>query len=155
MQQETIDFKWLSSAWVTALMSKDPSTKVGAVIVSADNRKSSTGFNGFPAGVVETPELWERPTKYEYVQHAEPNAIANCSFDRAGSTIYVTHRPCHRCLGLIANAGIDHIVYNLDYDRVQDNEAWDDISKVFKSIRKVDRNIRQEIVDQISNLRYK
>jgi dCMP deaminase len=45
-------------------MSKDPSTQVGAVIVGADNRKISFGYNGFVAGIEESADKWERPRKY-------------------------------------------------------------------------------------------
>ena len=34
--------------------SKDPSTKVGAVIADIDNRIVSTGYNGFPKNVKDT-----------------------------------------------------------------------------------------------------
>ena len=152
MDQGKIDFKWMSCAWITALMSKDPSTKVGAVIVSSDNRQCSVGYNGFPVGVEETPQKWERPLKYEYVQHAEPNAIANCPFDTYGCTIYITHMPCHRCLGHIRNSGIKHIVYNLGYDRLGHREVWNDIALVFDSIRQMDRDIRQEIISKLQDL---
>ena len=35
---------------LSALRSKDPSTKVGACIVSADNRIVGVGYNGMPYG---------------------------------------------------------------------------------------------------------
>lgn len=96
-----------------ALESKDPKTKVGCIIVKG--KKLSYGYNGFPTGVEETPEKWERPLKYEYSIHAEKNAIINCPFDTDGSVLYCTHKPCHRCLGAIINAGIKEVFYLEDY----------------------------------------
>ena len=66
---------WMEVALVTSKLSKDPSTQVGAVVVTQDNRQCSIGYNGFARGIEETPDKWQRPTKYEYVIHAELNAI--------------------------------------------------------------------------------
>lgn len=88
--------------------SKDPSTKVGAVIIR-NNFIISTGYNGFAPGVRETEKFWQRPTKYDRVIHAEVNAIAAAA--RAGNStdganLYVTHFPCTDCCKLIIAAGI-------------------------------------------------
>jgi dCMP deaminase len=94
-----------------ATRSKDPSTKVGAVIVK-DNHIMSTGYNGFAPGVMETEERWERPSKYERVIHAEVNAIAAAA--KAGHStnythLYVTHYPCSNCCRLVIAAGIERV----------------------------------------------
>lgn len=87
------------SAW-----SKDPSTKVGAVIASEDKRIVSVGFNGFPSGVsdIEVP----RERKYLRVIHAEDNAILFSRRDLRGCSIFVTHPPCANCAGKIIQSGI-------------------------------------------------
>ena len=62
---------------VVSAKSKDPSTKVGAVIVNSGNSIISTGFNGFPIGIDDHVESrYERPEKYLWTCHAEENAIA-------------------------------------------------------------------------------
>jgi dCMP deaminase len=96
---------------MTALnLSKDPSTKVGAVIVSLDGRKVSTGYNGYPRGADDST-MGDRALKYPRVIHAEANAIINCPFDTEGSTMYCSLCPCSRCLALIINAGIRRVVF--------------------------------------------
>ncbi|MCB0298976.1 MAG: cytidine deaminase, partial [Calditrichaeota bacterium] len=60
----------------TSLRSKDPNSKVGAVIVNRENHIVGTGYNGFVAGIDEQRFRWERDgdwleTKYPYVVHAE------------------------------------------------------------------------------------
>jgi deoxycytidylate deaminase len=76
------------------LFSKDPNTKVGAILLKPDlSAVVSTGINGFPRKLQDTdPQRWERPTKYTYVTHAEVNAVANAA------RIGVCHRwvRCHR-----------------------------------------------------------
>lgn len=114
-----------------AQRSKDPSTQVGAAIIDSDGHILMTGFNGFPAGVIETPERWERPAKYERVVHAEMNAIGHCAkkgISTDGTTLHCTHFPCNAagCARLIITAGIIHIVAG------QPPHGWDedhDISK--------------------------
>ena len=92
------DQTWLQVAKTVSKLSKDPSTKVGSVTVTPDNRHCSIGYNGFVRGIEETKEKWERPLKYQYVQHSELNSILNCPFDTMGCTLYCTHQCCHRCI---------------------------------------------------------
>jgi len=87
--------------------SKDPSTRVGAVIVNEDRRVIGLGYNGFAKGVKDTPErLADRPTKYALVVHAEMNAILNAVVSVRGCALVTTMYPCSECAKLIAQAGI-------------------------------------------------
>ena len=97
--------------------SKDPSTKVGCVIVNSGNSIISTGYNGFPIGVIddeiEVAKRYERPEKYLWTSHAEENAIALASRNGVslnGATLYVNRmRPCTRCTRLIIQSGIKKV----------------------------------------------
>jgi len=123
---------FMRMAWLTALnLSKDPETKVGAVITSPDTRQLSVGYNGFPVGVDEAPERWERPEKYNWVIHAEINAIMNCPFDTKGSHLFCTHQPCCDCLGAIINARIETVTYCLPYSTMtsDDQVRWRELSE--------------------------
>lgn len=91
--------------------SKDPSTKVGAVIVNDRRIVVAIGYNGFPRGVSDDPERYaDRPTKYSFVVHAEMNAILNATEDVRGCTLYVTLAPCNECTKLVVQSGIGTIV---------------------------------------------
>jgi dCMP deaminase len=118
-------------------LSKDPSTKVGAVLVTPDNRQHSIGYNGFPVGIKETSDKWERPLKYEYVIHAEVNAILNAQFKTNGCKVYCTHEPCHRCLGVLLNSGIKNIYYGTPYERKTHIEVWEDLINYFDVVERV------------------
>jgi dCMP deaminase len=110
------DRRFLEQAFQMASWSKDPSTKVGCVIVDHDGIQVAMGYNGFPRNVIDSEERYaDRPKKYKYVVHAEANAIAAAA--RKGhslyqSAIYCTHHPCANCAGLIIQAGIGLVVYN-------------------------------------------
>lgn len=126
--QKKIDKRYLRMCYINGLeMSKDPSRKVGALIVSKDDSQIALGYNGFTRGIKETKEKWERPLKYEYVIHAEMNAISHCKFDMKKSTLYTTFKPCHRCLSVMINAGVKRVVYYEDPEPFQNQN--DDVYK--------------------------
>ena len=112
------DEYFMGIAMLAACRSKDPSTQVGACIVSPDNIIISTGYNGMPKGCSDDEFPWDRTgedTKYPYVVHAELNAILNASGrDLRGSRIYVALFPCNECAKAIIQSGIREIYYLSD-----------------------------------------
>ena len=108
------DSYYLELAKTAATRSKDPSTKVGSVIVDKDNRVLALGFNGFPSGVKETPERWERPVKYDFVTHSEANALLYAGRACRGAKLYTTLYPCVDCTKLIITAGIKEVLFHSD-----------------------------------------
>lgn len=116
--------RFMGLAQHVATWSKDPSTKVGAVIVDGDYRILSVGYNGFPRGVDDSEDrLCNREVKYPLVVHAESNAIAAAA--RTGTslvnaTLVVSSLyPCSTCAGLIAQSGIRRVIA----PRIS-NERW-------------------------------
>lgn len=188
MSQQNWDKYFIEMAMHVASKSKDPSTKVGCVIVGPDNEIRSTGYNGFPRGVTETvnaaehqckeiqksfagngylaactcgdmiqiegrkgnwdiledpfkasdpeevkhaimshphftqapemelhPERWERPLKYDFVEHAERNAVyhaARVGIPIAGCRAYLNWEPypCKECAKAFIQAGIIEVI---------------------------------------------
>lgn len=120
------DEYFMGLAHLSAMRSKDPSTQVGAVIVSGEHRVVSIGYNGFPNGCSDDEFPWDREgdfgaTKYPYVVHAELNAILNSKNDLRGCSIYVSLFPCNECAKAIIKAGISRIVY--ESDKYADTDA--------------------------------
>jgi len=119
---------------LTAAKSKDPSTKVGAIVVGPDFGDRVRGFNGFARGVnenpEEVPERWERPEKYEWIVHAEKNAIlyaARHGIALNGCYLYVDWHPCHICADAIVQAGIVKVIIDGDspgYNDTTLQERW-------------------------------
>ncbi|CEG40293.1 deoxycytidylate deaminase [Plasmopara halstedii] len=114
---------FMSVAFLSAMRSKDPSTQVGACIVSSERKIVGIGYNGFPNGCGDDDLPWAREsqtnshldTKYPYVCHAEMNAILNKnSTDVKGCTIYVALFPCNECAKLIIQSGISRVIYCSD-----------------------------------------
>ena len=95
-----------------ASWSKDPSTKVGAVIVNSDRVEVGHGYNGFPRGVDDDWTRYaDRPTKYSLVVHAELNAILNANGSVRGCTLYITAPACSECAKAIIQSGISRVVW--------------------------------------------
>jgi len=109
------DERFLALATHIAHWSKDPSTKVGCVVVGADREIRSTGFNGFPRGIADDLErLEDREQKYPLICHAEENAImhaARIGVSLKGCTAYVTWPPCTRCARSLIQAGVKEVVF--------------------------------------------
>ena len=109
------DVRFLEMARNSAMWSKDPSTKVGCVVVGEDREIRSTGFNGFPRGIDDSMErLEDRELKYPLICHAEENAImhaARIGISLKDCTAYVTWPPCTRCARSLIQAGVIEVVY--------------------------------------------
>lgn len=117
------DLRFLALAEHIAQWSKDPRTKVGAVIVDDLNRIVSVGYNGFPRGVTDSPELYDaREMKLLRVVHAETNAILNANKSVSGCKLYLTLPPCHECAKVIIQSGITQVIYR-ESDRVDEVSA--------------------------------
>ena len=106
--------------------SKDPSTKVGCVIIGEDREIRSTGFNGCPRGIADNLErLEDREQKYPLICHAEENAImhaARIGVSLKGCVAYVTWPPCTGCSRSLIQAGIVEVVYPAD---IEIPERWE------------------------------
>lgn len=93
--------------------SKDPSTRVGCVIVGKDKQILSTGWNSIARGVQDLPERYVRPAKNDWVCHAEISAITNAARSGValnGATLYCSHMCCKNCSTAIVQSGIIEVV---------------------------------------------
>lgn len=105
------DTRFLELAQNISAWSHDPSTKVGAVIATTDNRILSLGYNGFPRKVEDTINRYEnRDVKHKLVCHAERNALDNAHFDVNGATLYSTLFTCNECAKSVIQRGITRVV---------------------------------------------
>lgn len=107
--------KYMEIAYATARLSKDSSTKVGAIVIGPTQEVRSLGYNGAPRGCTadEDERATTRPEKYFWFSHAELNTITNAArvgTPLEGSTLLVTHPPCMDCARAICQAGIKHVI---------------------------------------------
>lgn len=114
---------WTMDALSTSLLSYDPSTKCGAVIIRPNNTIVSAGFNGFPKQMLDyLPDYADRETKYQKIIHAEMNALGFALEDISGCTMYCWPAlTCERCAVHIIQRGITRVVGPLRDDRWSDS----------------------------------
>ena len=114
-ERESWDVYFMRLAELASTRSKDPSTKVGSIIVDKNYNTLSTGYNGLPRGVEDSAERLEnREIKYKCILHAEENAILSGTNDRnfEGGTIYTWPlAPCSNCASKIIQVGIKRVVF--------------------------------------------
>lgn len=136
------DARFLDLARLLASWSKDPSTKVGCVVVGPDREIRSTGFNGFPRGVADDERLDDREAKYPLAVHAEENAVAHAArigLSLKGCTAYTTFPPCTRCARLLIQAGVSEVVS----DDVDVPSRWvDDVTAARKMMLEANVRVR-------------
>lgn len=107
--------KYMEVARAISALSKDTSSKVGAIVLGPEYEARSLGYNGAPRGCTADEDIRgaTRPEKYFWFSHAELNAITNAArvgTPLAGSTIVVTHFPCMDCARAIVQAGLIRVV---------------------------------------------
>jgi dCMP deaminase len=135
------DSFFLGLARYYATRSKDPSTKVGAVIVRPDMTVAGMGYNGFPNLMPDHDHyLNDRSKKYPRMVHAEINAKdSSRDHSLAGYCCYSSFMTCDRCLLQLANKGINRFVF----PKPTDNELtrWAESFKLTKELAE-DMNIQ-------------
>lgn len=146
------DSYFMGIALLSSMRSKDPSTSVGACIVSEDNKILSLGYNGMPIGCSDDEYPWEREgtpldTKYLYVCHAELNALLNYSgTNMKGAKVYTTLFPCNECTKALIQSGIKEVIYMSDKYADTDSviaakRMMDSVGIVYRPYEKCDKNI--------------
>ena len=120
------DSYFMSIAILSSLRSKDPRTKVGAVIVNEDNHILSTGYNGTPRNMPDEEMPWESlgeinndilNIKNTYVVHAEANALTHFNEYCMGDITKISNE----CAKLISNYRIKEVIYLQDYLKKSSN----------------------------------
>jgi dCMP deaminase len=133
----------MSVASTVSKKSKDPSTKVGCVIVADNYEPVSFGCNNFVSGCKEEFMTLERPQKYMLIVHAEMNSLIAAKRSLKDCRVYVTHAPCPNCLRNLLQAGIKEIVYD-KFDtsgHIMDQNSRDAVERLLKSTNVIFRNI--------------
>ena len=104
---------YLGLAKVISRRSHDIHTKHGCVITDRENRIIGSGYNGFPKGLPDDILPLDRPDKYDWMEHSEQNALANCVLRPDDGIAYVTGQCCNRCIRSLWQNGVKE-VYMID-----------------------------------------
>lgn len=126
---EKWDRRFLELAKTVSSWSKDPSTKVGAVVVNPLGQIVGTGYNGFPRGVHDYDDRYkDREMKLKLVVHAEVNALIQAGKEARRGTIYIypafgKPNVCSECAKVLIQSGVKRVV---GLEPKEPNDRWKD-----------------------------
>lgn len=119
MYSPSFDADCLAVALTASRLSKDPSTKVGAVLADSLYNILNVGWNQFPDKIAVDARMHDRILKNDLIVHAEQQCLSLAAKHGqriAGSTLYVVATndkaevwggpPCIRCTVAAINAGV-------------------------------------------------
>lgn len=126
------DDRFIELAAHIATWSKDPSTKVGAVIVNPNRTILSLGYNGLPRDLKDDQNaLLDREYKLARTVHAEMNAILSAPTRPTGCTLYTYPLPpCSNCAAHVIQAGITRVVC----PKPAANSRWSESNEIAKEM---------------------
>ncbi|WP_166238422.1 deoxycytidylate deaminase [Paenibacillus turpanensis] len=132
------DTYFMDIAFMASTRSQCSRRNVGAVLVQG-KKLLGTAYNGAPMGVedcseagcmlveelevklVDGQEQLVKKQRCVRTIHAEQNLLLFTDrSDREGSSVYVTDQPCWTCANMLANSGIQEIVYARPYPKDQE-----------------------------------
>ena len=151
------DVSFMKHVYLCAERSKDPRTKIGAVLVK-DKRIISGGYNGFPIGVLDLSDRYnDRETKYKFIVHAEHNCVltaAKLGISTLNTTLFSQGIPCCDCSKSLIQGGVKEIVVHKqwqEYERQFNWKKWIDSSKI-SEIMFNETGIKIRILDSKLNM---
>jgi len=125
------DNRFIELARHVAEWSKDPRTKVGAVLVGSDKRQVALGYNGFPPGVRDGADRLEnREIKHQMVMHAERNVLDNAHFETRGGVLYTTKHICPQCAGSAIACGLHRVVMPIE----EEDTEWGQSAQIARQM---------------------
>lgn len=101
---------FMGLAVVVSQRSHDIHTKHGCIITDTNNHILGVGYNGFPKGMRDDTLPLTRPEKYQWMIHAEKNALSNCVIRPENSIAYVTGQSCNDCIMSLWQEGVKKVV---------------------------------------------
>ena len=127
------DTYFMSLVYMTAMKSKDESTKNAAIIIGPNNEIRSTGYNSFPRGINDDIiERQQRPLKYKFIEHGERNAIYNAvriGVSTEFCTMYTLGTPCTDCARGIIQSGIKKVIIHSLWENINP-VMWKDEAEI-------------------------
>jgi len=93
--------------------SVDPSTQNAAFLIDDTFNVRASAINQIPIGTYHRDDMWERPNKYFFVEHAERNVIYKAAADGIKTsrlTMVCPFLACADCARAIVISGIRRVV---------------------------------------------
>lgn len=104
--------QYMKAALEAAKRSDDPDTQVGIAVVLRDG-ELFCGANRAPPGVKLDEERKKRPTKYDFIEHAERDVLFRLAREgrsAVGATVFLPWHPCPECARTLVGFGVTKLV---------------------------------------------
>jgi dCMP deaminase len=123
----------MNAALRASTNSDDSDTQTGCAIFEPGAFSPfTTDANRLPRGVEKTAERTTRPEKYNWIEHAERNAIyGHAISDLDGCIVFLNWFPCADCARALVAVGISELVYVIKPER------WADPRYGFETSKKI------------------
>jgi dCMP deaminase len=126
--------------------SLDPSTQNSAILVDEWEGKllpitSTLAVNSFPHGVRHLPERWERPLKYQIVEHAERNSLYKAASLGIATYDMVMVSPwaaCTDCARAIIQCGVRKLITHKQAADLDPSSWRESIAMAFVMLKEAD-----------------
>jgi dCMP deaminase len=146
------DELFMRHVYLIATKSKDPRTRIGAILVK-DGVIISEGYNGIARGVKDLPERYNnKEIKYAFVVHGEANSVLNAirhGTNTTGSICYTQGIPCNECAKVLIQAGIKEVVVHKQWPAM--NQKWLNSIKITKTMFR-ESGVKIRIFSQALNM---
>lgn len=128
---------FLGLAKVVSQRSHDIHTQHGCVITDKNHRILGVGYNGFPRGLDDSRLPTSRPDKYDWMVHAERNALSNCIVRPDNAIAYVTGQSCCDCIMALWQEGVTKVVMANSHGTVKFDEKAKKIFDTFVEMSQI------------------
>ena len=129
MKEDKLEI-YMKMAHAMKTMSPDAETKVGAIMLSSEERIVASSFNGFLRGAIDKDLPKTRPDKHKYIQHAERNLLYNCAYEgisTKNTTVVCTLSPCTECLRACFQSGVEFIIFDELYNKFPSTDFYEEL----------------------------
>lgn len=144
MNRPSQDQYFMEMARLVASRSNCYRRQVGCVMVDAENRVLSTGYNGVPRDLPHCePGKCPRENKNPgsnlhqcLAVHSEINALIQAANPDKIFKVYVTHSPCLNCTVALLNTLCYEIIFDHRYpsDGLE-QKLWEDMNRIWRQHR--------------------
>lgn len=131
---------YMGMAYKMKELSPDEENKVGAIMLSPDERIIASSYNGFLRGADDKELPCTRPDKYKFIQHAERNMLYNCSYEgirTKDTTIICTLSPCEDCVRALYQSGVKTIIFSRLYRKFKSIDFYTEMKDLNISVDKI------------------
>ena len=108
------------------------------MITDRNHRILGVGYNGFPRGLDDSKLPTSRPEKYDWMVHAERNALSNCIVRPENAVAYVTGQSCCDCIMALWQEGVTKVVMSDSHGTIKFDDKAQNVFDTFVQMSNIE-----------------